>query len=308
MTITDENYKIALDLLENEFLNKRAIFDDLFRKIIDIKPDFDRELLKTKIYINDIKCILSDLKTYGKDLLAHDASKELVSHIVFNKLPYNFRQELVRRLNRNYPYIEDIFTNYVDVVKTINLRGYRTYDKPLEKFKPILKTYDKKVTFNSPPLQQNSATVQNVEVKRNCKFCTATNHSMLNCRKFPSHESRMKRCRELNMCMRCSSLKHLKTSCNTPLDFSCVICQSKDHISALCPNMVEKLSTNLCLNSSNSTGNTYILPTINVKFSIGKNNIILRCLIDCGSQRSYVSEKLMKNLGFDKNLNEYLCV
>jgi len=84
----DENYSVAMSLLESEFLNKEQLIDDLFGKLIKLKPESDTDLYHTKLYINEVRCLLSDLKNYGKDLLEDSASEQFVSHIVFFKIAY----------------------------------------------------------------------------------------------------------------------------------------------------------------------------------------------------------------------------
>ena len=301
LQINDDNYVLAVNLLEREFLNKEALVDDLFTKLCELKPDNDKDYIKTKIFINDVKCILSDLKVYECDLLESNASLLFLSHIIFNKLNFSFRQELVRRINCNYPDLNQIFDNYVDVVKTLNLKQSRTYDKsPNVKTDQILPKPVDKYAYETPPIQQHAISSESSNSKydpklRNCKFCSATSHSMFNCRKYPSHDARMKRCKELGLCMNCSSSKHRRNACKT-LDFSCSICGSNNHIGALCTKYVNKVSTNSCINSSSGASNDNVLPTAIVNICSGNNKTSLRCLIDTGSQRSYIAQDVLKRL------------
>ena len=89
----------------------------------NLKPKPDTNFTKTKIFINEIICILSDLKPYGYDCLNSKEACILLSHFVFHKLPAAFQQELVRKLRNNYPDIEDIFEHYTEVVRTLNLQA-----------------------------------------------------------------------------------------------------------------------------------------------------------------------------------------
>ena len=124
LQITDENYEIALDLLKNEFLNEDAVVDNLFSKLIDSKPKFDSSFLETKIFINDIRCLICDLKIYNIDLISEHSASKFISHVVFKKLPQIFQQELARKLGSNYPSIQEIFDNYVEIVQMLNLRNF----------------------------------------------------------------------------------------------------------------------------------------------------------------------------------------
>ena len=122
LEINGDNYEIALNLLETEFLNKNGLIDDLYKRILSSFPKFDPTYAETKLYINEIRSILSDLKHYERDILNDISSNEFISHIVFNKLPIAFKEELVRKINNNYPDIAEIFENYVDIVRTLNMR------------------------------------------------------------------------------------------------------------------------------------------------------------------------------------------
>jgi len=69
LQVTNNNYKIALNLLNEEFLNVDALVDDLLKKLLDLKPSFDPTFLKTKMFLSEVRCLVSDLKIYGFDFL-----------------------------------------------------------------------------------------------------------------------------------------------------------------------------------------------------------------------------------------------
>ena len=123
--ISNENYKVAIELLNAEFFNKPALTNELIKKLLELKPNFDESYLGTKIFISEVRCVLSDLNSYGYDFVDNEPSNILVSHIIFKKLPFAFQQELVRKIDNNYPKITEVFDNYVDVIKTLNLRKPR---------------------------------------------------------------------------------------------------------------------------------------------------------------------------------------
>ena len=285
LTVTDENYDEALKLLRAEFLNINALIHDLFKKLLELKPKFDANFLGTKLFISEVRCILSDLNNYQCNLLQDDASNTFVSHIIFEKLPFSFRQELVRKCNDNYPNLDVIFTNYTEVIKTLMIRQGSTIPKAY--MEPSAQR------FNNARTTTNVAAVQPKPLVKNCKFCNA-NHSMLKCTRYATYDSRVARCKVLKLCVHCSSLKH--SSCKKPLDFECYSCKSRDHISALCPK-ITPVNTCWCINMAHSGGRTYILPTVTVEVTYGQTKTRVRCLIDTGSQRSYISGDVAGRLG-----------
>ena len=293
LQISNSNYKIAIDLLTREFLDTNALVDDLLTKLFALKPKPDQSFSDTKIFINDVRCILGDLKTYNYDFIESKSANLLVSHFVFHKLPVGFKQELVRKLNDNYPSITDIFDNYVEVIRTLNIQ--RTN---------VPASCPGKSTWPTKPLTTITKTSAIKEISnfshkpKYCKFCTATGHTMLHCRKYPSYEARKKRCLDLKMCIRCSSQKHIASTCSS-LDFNCSFCNSRDHISALCSKYSSKITNNFCVNSASDAGRTFILPTVTLRVGHGRRCTDVSFLLDSGSQRSYVSNDVIRRL----NLN-----
>ena len=123
------------------------------------------------MYINDVRCILSDLTRYNVNLITDDSNNRLVSHIVFSKLPQLFKQEIVRKLNNNYPSISEIFDNYADVIKTINMNQSKVYELKKPEFPSR--------SFELKPVVKASNINDGVRDRiKTCKFCNCTGHSL----------------------------------------------------------------------------------------------------------------------------------
>ena len=260
----------------------------MISKFLKLKPKFDNNFLDVKIYINDVRCILSDLNRYDINLIDNCGENYLVSHIVFNRLPHTFKQELSRKLGNNYPKLQDIFDNYAEVIKTINLNQTRlTEVKPPKNSGSFSRTSDSKPIFRTNFVSDGAA---NQRVK-NCKFCNCNGHNMFSCKRYQKLDDRKARCVELGLCSKCSSSKHGSSNCRI-LDFACYLCKRNDHISALCPKLYSHVNTNFCINASADSGKTYILPSMFITIGSGNSKIKVRCLIDTGSQRSYLSRKV----------------
>ena len=290
LQITDSNYDVAISLLSKEFLNRDALVDELIKKLFALKPKTS-DYGDVKTFINDVRCIIGDLKCYDYDFVNCGASKVLVSHWVFNNLPASFKTELVRKLGNSFPSINEIFDNYVEVIRTLNLQTSKASSR----------TYDKCKTYNAVTVSKNVSIKDNVKVvNKYCKFCTATSHAMLHCRKYCTPADRTKRCAELSLCNKCSSSKHSTDRCSWPLDFACFFCSSKNHISALCFKYVNKITSNFCINNSTSAGETFVLPIVNVTVGHGKAMSQAKFLFDSGSQRSYISSDVLSRLNMDK--------
>ena len=293
MQVTDNNYNIALHLLNSEFINENAIVDDLLKKLLEIKPKYDTNYLETKIFIGETRCLLSDLSIYNYDFLEEKSGSRLVSHIVFSKLPIQFQRELVRRLGNNYPSLKDIFDNYVEVIRTLNLsvdklsrQGVNTLE-----FKSNPKTVVNRTTSVANPKITNKSSFST----KFCKFCASTSHNMISCQKYATYNAHKQRCIELKMCSSCSSQKHEARNCNKQLSFPCFHCNSLEHIAALC-DKTPQISSNFCINSSSDSGKTFLLPLICLNIGVGNKTRKVRFLLDTGSQRSYLSDNILREM------------
>jgi len=295
LQVSDANFTVAVELLNTEFLNVEALVDDLFKKLLELKPSADPTFLKTKIFLGEVRCIVSDLKIYDFDFLNEKAGNKLISHIVFQKLPVSFQQELVRKIDYNYPTLDDIIDNYVDVIRTLNLKPNKPPNSEPDKPKPSTVVYRSSTASRreSPAPRVKYDGVR--DVPKFCKFCSTQGHNMISCQRYGSYDSRKRRCQELKLCSKCSNHRHIAVDCTKPLNFPCLSCQSFNHISALCDKATPKVSSNFCVNSSDS-GKTFLLPLIKLEIGAGKNKTKVRCLLDTGSQRSYLSSSVMRRL------------
>src|SRR5215469_4204714 len=125
---------------------------------------------------------------------------------------------------------------------------------------------------------------------------------MSNCFQFDTLKLRIERSKQLNLFELCSSAGHLTERClgnQNNLKYGCYRCQSKSHIASFCPDKfkeVEQVVNNMCLSLSNRIDNQQVLPTLTIG-GFSENRLRrVRALLDTGSQRSYLSSNLVKDL------------
>ena len=131
LSITDDNYDTAIDLLKDEFLDTEFIADEYFRQIIKASPKYDQSFENVRQYLNETRAALHELKSYNIDLLEENTSgNKLISHIIFDKLPNVIKRELVHKVDSNFPTVNQLFDNYNDILKTLIRTSYkREFDK-----------------------------------------------------------------------------------------------------------------------------------------------------------------------------------
>ena len=345
LSISDEYYSVAVSLLKSEFLDEEYIVDEYFKKIINSSPKFDSDFEGLRQFLNESRASLYELKSHNVNLMEEETSgNKLISHIIFDKLPNIFKRELVHKVNSNYPSINQLFDNYQDIIKTLaRTTNRRDSNKSNDAFKPNLKpksfntpSYRPQRSFSSKPYaapekqpassaksKPMPATLENFHTqtaktapfKSFCKFCNLEGHSMMHCTRVATHEARIEKCRDLNLCELCTSSKHSKQSCfgiQGKLSWECRICRRKSHVSALCPDYkpnsfnASPSHTNICINSGLQSQD-FILPVMSVLAKRGRHQFKFNCLIDTGSQRSYVAPRVIQSLNIDtSNYNTVL--
>ena len=158
LSITDDNFDIAITLLKDEFLDTEFIADEYFRQIIKAFPKYDQSFENVRQFLNETRAALHELKAYNIDLLEEDTSgNKLISHIIFDKLPNIIKRELVHKVDSNFPTVNQLFDNYNDILKTLSRTSYK-------------KDYDKQKSQSSTPVKsQNSSSskVRNDKGQRN---------------------------------------------------------------------------------------------------------------------------------------------
>ena len=86
------------------------------------------------------------------------------------------------------------------------------------------------------------------------------------------------------------------------MKYPCKLCGKREHFSTLCPSNIKetslKTNVSLCLAQRN-IDSCQMLPTMTITLKCGSRWRKVRCLIDSGSQRSYLSESCAKHLRHD---------
>ena len=140
--------------------------------------------------------------------------------------------------------------------------------------------------------------------QKTCKLCNGE-HSMLRCTEYNSPTLRGTRLDQLKLCRHCSG-KHDSDKCRGikgELSFKCNICGTHEHITAVCSQVPDK-QNRICIFNNYKTDNDaagpVLLPSISAIMHSDRDEVVLaRCIVDPGSQSSYISSHLKSKLGLD---------
>ena len=178
LDINDANYDIAIKLLKDEFLDVPHIKEQMFKKLIELSPKFDSTYQQTRIYINEIRSLVHEFSNYNIDFLIPDsAGFALLSYIVFTKLPKPFQRDLVRKIDNNYPCINDVFDHYNEIIRGLVRSNSNKFDST-SKHKTDVGNKSKDNGEKPSTLYNFKTTTENDRSEKPCKFCNVLGHAI----------------------------------------------------------------------------------------------------------------------------------
>ena len=291
LSLTDENFSIAIDILRAEFLDEGQIKNEIFRELLATRLNSENDLESVKFFLTKVKADLLELRSsFGLDFLAENTpGSELISHIIFSALPNILKKELIRLHGTNYPSIGFILKRFSEIIKSIECTSRRTPERPRQS--PPRKFDKRSVRPNKPCLQNFLTKAAKMRPIYSCNLCATNAHQMSVCTKYPSAEDKLRRCREIKLCTRCARPGHGPDNCRgSKEEFRpCKVCEKKSHYWALCPKGVPT-STSTCMSFARKEQDL-LLPIVEVVVSKNQEKCTFNCLLDTGSQRSYLSSE-----------------
>ena len=213
----------------------------------------------------------------------------------------------------DYPTVELILQHYPEVIKSLTKTQGKKDDKTeklsskQKKGNNTSKT-ETKGTSNSA-LQTFHTRADSFDEKssgakqKTCKLCNGE-HSMLRCTEYNSPILRITRLDQLKLCRHCSG-KHDSDKCRGikgELSFKCNNCGTHEHITAVCSQVPDK-QNRICIFNNYKTDNDAVgpvlLPSISAIMHSNRDEVVLtRCIVDPGSQSSYISSTFKIQVGF----------
>uniref|UniRef100_A0A914P901 Peptidase A2 domain-containing protein n=1 Tax=Panagrolaimus davidi TaxID=227884 RepID=A0A914P901_9BILA len=149
---------------------------------------------------------------------------------------------------------------------------------------------------NRIPLQQNNNGYKSSSKNFACSFCD-DDHSSVRCPKFVTSDERIQQLKTKNCCTQCTKPDHNESQCES--NVVCRICQGH-HYSFLCDqwnntNYQKSNNSNTFISIEAQQG-CLLTKKVRVSNPVTNENIDATVLFDPGSQRSFVSDRLIRQL------------
>ncbi|KAH7935337.1 hypothetical protein HPB52_006417 [Rhipicephalus sanguineus] len=159
-----------------------------------------------------------------------------------------------------------------------------------------------------------SLTSSAVSVNEVCPLCNSSGHSIISCNATLSADDKRVRLRNNNCCFRCGTRNHIARLCKKSYSLTCGTCRRR-HLTILCelsrpveglPPTAESvalgrpslpsLRTVTTAQSTHIGSTAVLLQTGRIWAECGTRRLLVRVLLDSGSQRSYIREDAARKL------------
>ena len=296
VTVNNDGFKTAFDLLDFNFLNKEEIRDRTIDTILSLSEA--KSLKEVETLIRAVNSKLHDLKSLNLDLLeVNSAGLVLVSKIVCNKLPRHFLIELFRETGTSYPSFNVLIQVYQSILTRLQVNikdnSSKGQDNQVNISSSNKGAKPKMVnkSSNEKPTSYNKSSEAKVKSWK-CRFCGSPEHTTVNCEVHPSIDARIKLADQKGWCTKCLSGKHNTDSCpgkSASLPFKCYRCKKAEHHAAVCPSLKNSKS------SMNFQSNPGVMnPVLAFTVSRGKKRAKFVFLLDTGAQFSSISKEAVE--------------
>lgn len=273
LPLVNESYNEALKLLKNRFDNEFILINNHIYSLLDIPNIVKGTTQALREFVSKIRQQLGSLKNLKMPVEQWDM---ILICILTRKLDsYTNRAYQIYRDLSTLPTLDD-FLIFLEN-RASALAAVAQPDTKKEK------------------IVSNLATKEKLDFK--CKFCHQIGHKVYNCEKFKSLPTteKISFIDKNKICKLCLNVHQSKCK----FVFKCQLCH-KDHNTLLHlgkqdTNTVSALSKINCL-TNRGMGNV-LLPTVQLQIKTRDGNLIIaRGLLDSGSQSSFITSELVKNL------------
>lgn len=305
LTLSDSNYDAAIDLLQKRFGRKDLIINAHMTKLLNLTP------VKKSSDVTALRQLYDECEVQTRSLeslgVVSDTYGGMLCPILLQMMPDDMALEYSRQRGDNDEWkVADVLKflqtevqtreRTVQMMKSFNQRENQFTNKQSSK---SYSTSDMKV---KKPNMTSAAALHVTEQKvHNCLFCDSAEHKSEKCQEndVPARKEKLKK---LGRCFVCLGSKHIAKFCKTK-GVSCATCGGRHH-AAVCeknqappPDVSTNTDTLITLiPQAEKAENTVLLQTAKA-WAIGPTSKkMVRCLLDGGSQGSFVHENVVKEL------------
>ena len=323
LELTNTNYKVAVNLLQQRFGRDELMMDAHYSALMDLPASLNNAAKLRETY-DMIEKHLRSLKALGENvdqphfvfLIKSKLPKTVISRMEeYKDMEEKWTVESIRKAFKRYICAQEVRERQTQLIQSPESQD--TTEKSQKQ-----KSFSSKwsgVTTTGALLSGNEESATNGQTM-GCFYCQRKDHWSDQCKAYPTVESRKAKIK--GNCFICLKPNHLLKDCK--VNKPCFHChKAGNHHRSLCPKMFSSCEENetltmfidplmapetessLLVSGEQVLMQSALADTVNLKTSKKQST---RLLLDCGSQRTYISEDLVNKLQLMPSNTEILTV
>ena len=316
LMLTDANYDSAITLLQSRFGRKDLVISAHMSRLLNLNPvkkSSDVHALR-QLY-DECEIQIRSLESLG---VVSDNYGSLLCPILMKMIPDDIALEYSRQRGSDDEWKVDEIVKFLQKEvqsreRALQMTSSYTQKEQKPESKPWKQSCSYKDTKMNRPNMQSAAALHTTSQERadnvqNCVFCGNTDHKSEHCPTYSITE-RKEKIKKMGRCFVCLGQRHIAKTCKVK-DVSCEKCGRRHHI-AVCtgeksegqpPTVTEDAVVSSVIphaakmKPGGHGQNTVLLQTAKAWVGGPSGRKMARCLLDGGSQRSFIHENLVRSL------------
>ena len=305
ITLSENNYRKAFDLLEERYGNKQLIIASHVNQLLRL------EKIRTVKIVQELRNLFDQIESHVRSLCTLNVMSEhygpLLIPLILERLPDEIKLQISRRLGTDNWQIEE-FMNTLKLEITARescnfMKAQSSTEFAARENCSVMKT--RSSTEKSHQHITTDALMTGTRLLI-CAFCSK-NHYHDKCSVVTDFEERKEIVRRNRLCFKCLVKGHNIRNCRNKRN--CFNCKASNHHTAICGKYDRKRKFEENVESINQVSNfigsqtTVLLQTASgvASDNRGKRSVPVKVVLDSGAERTYITEKLVRLLKLNPN-------
>ena len=246
---------------------------------------------------DDVYTYIGNMRSITSSFSNLDISSEDIRQYFFwTGMNRNFQDQLVQITNSTKPSLQQINDNIFAATERY-LKLSESNKKSSIHFSVSSQSSDDLL-----PITNNLAVNVKAKPGKYCVLCDAdnlkyTDHLVKECTVYNTAAKKVTKLDALKYCSKCTFMNHTASQCKFKFTSPCRFCK-REHMSYLCLREPNSIASNVSCVHFNSVvkNDNVILPSFSVNIRQNNSSILCRVLNDTGSQRNFITKKLVDDL------------
>ncbi|KAF0301948.1 hypothetical protein FJT64_025904 [Amphibalanus amphitrite] len=116
----EKSYELARVFLKEEYLDNDIVVEEHIRRLHELTSPPAKDFTALRSFFNTARTSVYELKAFGFDALQDDTlGSKIVSYMICQKLPTNFKSKLSTTLQTDFPSTRELLENYNTIIKSL---------------------------------------------------------------------------------------------------------------------------------------------------------------------------------------------